>query len=246
MHTTKGRCWFSLATVFGFAASTAQAEWITPNSIPNPPAAVASANGTAVYPDNLVTTQYKALGLNFSGGAAITTLNGVSVWAPTEMLAQPLSRLMGGPPVNYPAAQLSYYGRWSGASFVLPGTLKPTTATSVSIEIIGWPVSMWVKYANGSVVMPAYTVIASGPDRSQLTETTFPIGPGIASFFVFAPVIDPPPRAGTANMEINPAWGVAGVSFSTASEPSSLVLAGLGALGLTARFGWRRTRGAIA
>jgi hypothetical protein len=49
-------------------------------------------------------------------------------------------------------------------------------------------------------------------------------------------------------MAINPAWGVAEVSFKLdhAPEPSSLVLAGLGALGLSARFGWRRTRGKVA
>lgn len=82
MHILKNLRWFALAAAFGFAASAAQAEWITPNSIANPPAAVASANGTPVYANNLVNTQYVGLGLGFSSWTANTHLNGVAVWAP--------------------------------------------------------------------------------------------------------------------------------------------------------------------
>lgn len=241
MHTGKGQRWFALATAFGFAATAAQAAMITPDSIPNPPSAVASANFTPVYASNFVTTQYNGLGLNFSGGATITNLNGVSVWAPTESLMQPLSRISGGPPPNFPTAQLNYYGTWSGINFVQPGTLKPSMATSLSVEIIGRQnLGFWVQYANSpnaTAVTP--TKAASEPNGGTLY--TFAAGPGITSFTVTAPVpVDPP-------MKINPQWGVAEVSIALAHapEPSSLVLAGLGALGLAARFGWRRNCGAI-
>jgi hypothetical protein len=222
----------ALAIAFGFAAPAAWAEMITPDSIPNPPGAVGSANGTSVYASNLVTIQYAGLGLNFSSGAAITTVNGVSVWAPTEMLAQPDIRISGGPQPSFPAAQINYYGSWSGLSFVQPGTLTPTTAQSVSLEILGWPVDVWVRYANGSVVMPALTDI----DGNQLT--TFPVGPGITSVFMYEPPLD---SSGGAQ-PINPAWGVAYVSVTLAPtpEPSSLLLAALGALGLAACLGSRR------
>src|SRR5262249_51474719 len=73
--------WSALAIAFGVVAPATRAEMITPDSIPHPPSAVGSAGGTPVYSSNLVTTQYAGLGLNFDV-AAITRLNGVSVWAP--------------------------------------------------------------------------------------------------------------------------------------------------------------------
>ncbi len=242
MHSAKIQHGFALVAAFGLAASTVRAEMITPDSIPNPPASVNSANGTSVALGNLVNTQYKGLGLNFTSGAAITNLNGVSVWAPTEMLAQPASRVAGGPPVNYPSAQISYYGVWSGAHFVEPGTLRAAVATSLSLDIIGRQnIGIWVTYAHTTtpVGRPASIEVASAPNGGVVY--TIPAIPGITSFSIFAPVPVDPPMSG------NPEWGVAGVSFTLASapEPSSLILAGLGVLGLAARFGWRRTRRAL-
>lgn len=242
MHTIMSPRWFALATAFGFAAPAAQAAMITPDSISTPPSAVGSANFTPVYAGNFVTTQYNGLGLNFSGGAAITNLNGVSVWAPTESLMQPMSRISGGPPPNYPTAQINYYGTWRGINFIQPGTLKPGAATSLSVEIIGRQnLGFWVQYANNpnmATVAPAKAI--SEPNGGTLY--TFAAGPGITSFTISAPVpVDPP-------MKINPDWGVAEVSITLAHapEPSSLLLAGLGALGLAASFRRRRISGETA
>jgi hypothetical protein len=90
--------WSALAVAFGLTTPAARAGMITPDSIPGPPSAVASDQGTPVYFSNVVTSQYKGLGLNFSSGAAITNLNGTSVWAPTEGLAHPDSSVAGVPP----------------------------------------------------------------------------------------------------------------------------------------------------
>lgn len=235
--------WSALTLTFVLASPVARAEMITPNSISNPPSTVGSANSTPVFVSNFVTTQYAGLGLNFSSGAAITNMNGVSVWAPTEMLAEPDSRIAGAPPPNLPAAQLSYYGRWSGVSFVQPGTLKSAAATSLALEIIGQQnLAISVTYAGSKVpvAIPTSGRIASEANGGVLY--TIPAGPGITSFSIYAPPpILPPGQAHPAAL-INPAWGVASVSFTTATapEPSSLVLAGLGALGLAARRRWRR------
>lgn len=245
MHTTISRCCLALAAAFGFAASAARADLITPDSIPfsNRPSAVGSTNGTAVYPGNLVTTQYKALGLNFSAAAAITNLNGVSVWAPTEALAHPGSFLADGPPVNYPSSRISYFGTWSGVSFVRPGTLTAAVATSLSVEIIGRQnLGIWVTYAHTNHPGGIPTYIGATPEPNGGVLYTFPAGPGITSFSIFAPI------AVDAPMTFSPAWGVAEVSFTlnNTPEPSALVLAGLGALGLAVKFSLRRSRAAIA
>lgn len=242
MLATKNQFGFALAAALGFAVSALRAEMITPDSIPNPPGAVGSANNTPVYAGNLVTTQYKGLGLNFTSGAAITNLNGVAVWAPTSSPIALYSRISGSSAPIFPGNRISYYGVWSGAHFVEPGSLKVAVATSLSLDIIGRQnIGIWVTYAHTStpVAIPASIAVASAPNGG--TVYTLPAGPGITSFSIFAPIPVDPPMSG------NPEWGVAGVSFALASapEPSSLVLAGLGVLGMAARFGWRRTRGAL-
>jgi hypothetical protein len=72
----------ALAAALSLVTSVARAEMITPDSLPNPPSAVSATDGTAVYASNYVTTQYTGMGLSI-GGAAITSVNGVAVWAPT-------------------------------------------------------------------------------------------------------------------------------------------------------------------
>jgi hypothetical protein len=229
MHPTKSRYWFTLATALVFAASAARAEWITPDSISNPPGAVGSANGTAVPVGNLVSTQYTGLGLNFTA-AAITHLNGVNVWAPVPTFAEPAVGVVGGPPASSPPPYI-WYGPWMpGGNFVVPGTLKPTSVYSMTLEIMGAPVSVDAWTSRGQALGSV------GPDRiGPHGGNLYTIsGGGISSFDVFVPVMDPP--------DTNyPAWGLAAVSFSNNPEPSSLVLAGLGALGLAAQLAWRRT-----
>jgi hypothetical protein len=199
------------------------------------------ANGTPVYANNLVISQYAGLGLNFRDTAAITSLNGVNVWAPTQLLVTPLIRTVpGGSPPPFPVATISYNGPWNGASFVQGGTGTPTTVSSVTLEILGRPVTVDLFNAHG-LLMGAASLGGTGLHGGRLYTFT---GSDISSFSVFAPVIDPPPGAASPMMAINPAWGVAEVSFTPAHapEPSSLILAGLGALGIAARFGWRRVR----
>lgn len=218
--------WSALTIAFGLAVSTARAEMITPDSISNPPSAVGSANGTSVYATSLVTTQYAGWGLNFSSGAAITSLNGLNVWAPTtELIAEPASRIAGGPPPTFPSAMVSYYSTMTG-SFVSPGSLSPTTVSSLSVDIVGHPWLMINVYGRNGQQLDITPVIGSLAGAQVWTFT----GAGISSFSTVEAVMDPPGL-------VNPAWGVASVSVTLAAapEPSSLVLAALGALGLAAR-----------
>jgi hypothetical protein len=234
MQTIKGRRAFALSMMFIFAASAARADLITPDSIPNPPAAVASADGTPVPSGSLVTTQYTGLGLNFTD-AAITRLNGATVWVPVDPQAMPASSAVGWPPGPFPPPQISY-GPWiPGGNFVVPGTTKPTSVYSMTLEIVGRSVVVDAWGLHG-VAVGAVGPNGIGPHGGSLYTLS---GGNISAFDVFVPVMDPP--------DTNyPAWGIASVSFTNHPEPSSLVLAGLGALGLAARFGRRWNRSAIA
>jgi hypothetical protein len=170
------------------------------------------------------------LGLNFSF-AAITHLDGVNVWAPAQPQGIPAHGIPSGP---YPPP-LIIYESWQGGNFIVPGTMKPTSVYSMMLEIVGASVtvdafnSRWQEL--GSV----------GPDgMGSHGGRLYKFSSGdISAFSISVPVMAP----SDANY---PAWGVAEVSFTTNPEPSSLVLAGLGALGLAARFGWWRTRARIA
>jgi hypothetical protein len=246
MHA-QGACrLLALAVAFGLSAAGVHAELITPDSIPNPPPAVGSGNLTPIPSfNNLVTTQYSAMGLNFSSFTppltasvtssltAITKLNGVNVWAPAAPLLLPMSRIAGGPPPNFPVAQISYNGAWSGAQLIPSGSPNPKLTSSVTLEIIGRPVTVNFFGAAGQL-LGSVTGSGVGTHGGELYSFT---GYGISSFQVSAPEIHPPPGA----MAINPAWGVAEVSVtpSHAPEPSSLVLAGIGGLGFVLRRRWR-------
>src|SRR5581483_11884042 len=98
MHAFRCWRWGALTVLFVFAAPAAQAEWITPDSIPNPPSAVGSAAGTYVYSSNLANEQYARVGVTFPGLLAITHQDGTSVWAPIKQLPAP--GVGGGLPAN--------------------------------------------------------------------------------------------------------------------------------------------------
>lgn len=229
MHIFRSWRWNALALLFGFSAPTARAELITPDSIPNPPSAVASAQGTPVSPSNLVNLQYKGVGLVFPGGSAITQLNGVSVWAPVSPPTE-ISGQSSGRPIDY---------AWNIAGrLVSPGSLNPTTVSSLAVEIVGngtFPLpflSMHVYGSNGQI-LPITPLIGNIANTQDWTFT----GPGIRSFSVSA--VPPSPSGAQANSS----WGIAGISFTPAAstpEPTSLALAGLGAFGLAARLIRRR------
>ncbi len=78
MHAPNLARWTALAAVLTMAA-VVRADVITPNSIANPPSAVGWADGTPVFANTLVTTQYAGSGLNFAAGAALTNLSGLIV-----------------------------------------------------------------------------------------------------------------------------------------------------------------------
>lgn len=211
--------WSALAVVFGVTLSAARAEMITPDSIPNPPNAVGSASGTPISMNNMVTTQYAGLGMNFND-PVITSLKGVPVWVSVNYPAG----VNVGPTVDYALSSV-------GGSFQVPGTTKGIHPSSVTFDLIGNPGTP--KFlVGGDIGLPLNITPVSqstpGPDGGHLWTVT---GPGIYSVYV----------SSTAN---NSPWGVSEVSFTpaTAPEPSSLVLAALGTLGLAARFGWRRLR----
>ncbi len=209
--------WSALAITISFSAPAVQAGMITPDSIPNPPNAVASANGTPINANNIADNRYTGLGVNIAN-AAITRLNGVSVWAPLGVAAGVFGRID--------------YAHSVGGVFVSPTSLTRTTLSSLSVDLIGisGPPNLWVDGLKGQWLNIVPVMQSTpGPDGGQVWTFT---GPGISAFGVLAS----PSTTGP--------WGVSEVSFTpaTAPEPSSLVLAGLGTLGLVARFAWRRTR----
>lgn len=211
--------WSAVAITFSVFASAAQAEMITPDSIPNPPSAVSSPNGL-VYANNVVNTQYTGLGLHFYDVAS-TKLNGITAWVPVGVVA--------GTPAAVGAIDYAWAG---GGNFVSPGTMSQTTVSSLSINLIGLTdtPNMWVNGLNGQHLNLVPVLQGTpGLDGGQVWTFT---GPGITSFGVLA-----------SGFQSGP-WGVSAVSFTpaTAPEPSTLVLAGLGVLGLASRLSCRRGR----
>jgi hypothetical protein len=229
MHPFKSSGGIALAIAFALAAPFARGSLITPDSIPNPPQAVGSGGiFTPVPSGDLVTTQYTRLGLNFSSLAngsttAITTINGVNVWTPAIQYTLP--PFLGGGHVS----EISP-GGWAGGSFVVPGTLTPAKVSSVSLELLGS--RGIVDFFNTSDrLLGTGKLSGIGPHGGFLYTFT---NPDIQSFSI-------PAFTGEGG-QAYPAWGptgaVAQISFTSSSspEPSSLVLAALGALGLAGRF----------
>lgn len=234
MHIPKRQSCLAILAAFGLAAADAHASMITPDSIPNPPRAVGAGVFTPVPSGDLVTTQYTGLGLNFLSSAngsttALTDMNGVKVWSPAVQYTLP--PFLGGAHVSEVAP-----GGWAGGSFVVPGTLMPSKVSSVTLELLG---SQGIVdfFGAGDRLLGTGKLSGTGPHGGFLYTFT---SPGIQSFSI-------PYFTGEGNQGY-PSWGptgaVAQISFTPSStpEPSSLVLVGLGALGLAARFGWRRVR----
>lgn len=221
MFAFRNRRWSALVVVFSLATPSARAGMITPDSIPNPPSAVSSANGTPVYPSNFVAAQYKGLGLIFSPGAAITKLNGGSVWVPIEPIAS-TQGLSDRGSTNY------YFDKVNG-SFVSPGRLISSTVSSVTLGIIGQAVPSVYGINGQQLNISPVLQPSSATNGSQAWTFT---GSDIGSFSVAPPVWPPISGIGVPATTDNPAWGVASVSFTptsaaSAPEPSSLALAGL-------------------
>src|SRR5262249_3191567 len=122
--------------------------------------------------------------------------------------------------VGGPAGAIDYAWGVNG-DLHSPRVSNLTSVTSLSVKIIG---DATVTVSGLNNIAP---VIRSTGDVHIWTFT----GPGISSFSTA-----PSPTSGS--------WGIAQVSFilDTAPEPSSVILASLGALGLAARRGWRRVR----
>ena len=230
------RCLAALAA--GLLSGAARADLITPDSIPQPPPLVGSAEGTPIYSAaDLVTNQYVGRGLLFptvqigpgqyGGAAALTKLGGVAAWAP--------ARPQQGEPW---AAEIDYFQLTIQP--VKPGTTTPTTVRSVTVELVGtdYHVGLFGLDANGGGLGGTTTPVGTGPHGGELLHFS---GEGISSFEVTG-VFDPPAgRAGADTPAIAFGWGVAGVEFTpaTAPEPGTLALAGVGALAL-AGWTWRR------
>jgi hypothetical protein len=217
MQVLRNWRWNALTVLFIFSTQAARAGMITPDSIPNPPSAVSSVNGTPVSLSNVVISQYAGLGMNLNA-PAITRLNGVPVWVPVNFPAG-----TGGSVIDYATSSV-------GGSFVFPGTSKALSPSSVSLDIIGNPGTpkFLVGGFNGMPLNIAPALQNTpGPDGGQIWNVS---GAGIYSIYVSSSGTDSP-------------WGVSEVSFKAAStpEPSTLVLAGLGALGLATRLRWRRS-----
>jgi hypothetical protein len=112
-------------------------------------------------------------------------------------------------------------------------------STPTTLETIGGQPQLFVYGRNGQLLnLPPILQNRAGPHGGELWTFT---GSGIASFSGFTSPID---SMGQGNGPLPNPWGIAEVSFTPAStpEPTSLFLAGLGALGLAARLGWRRIR----
>jgi hypothetical protein len=215
----------SIAALFASFGGLVRGSAITPDSIPNPPGMVASTGNTTVPSNNLVSIQYTGLGLNFNY-AALTRIDGMKVWAPVDPVAVPAVGIAGSPPPSPPPLSIGY-GSWTGGNLVVPGTLKAASVYSLTLKIVGAPVAVnW--YNSHGQALGSVTHVG-GPLFHGGDLYTWK-GGGVSMFSVSVP-------AQTPTDNNYPAWGVAEVSFVTSPEPSSLVLAALGAAGAALRFG---------
>ena len=221
---------------------------ITPNSIHNPPAAVGSANGTPVYASNLVNSQYMGLGLGFGNSrTAITSLNGVPVcgagWSRRQSECSHIRRPTSKIPRR--GNRLLQYVVWSKSQLARDAGSDNGFRVNRGND---WEsrFSLAGGFGRNGLPLNIAPVVQSVPGSNGEQIWTF-TGSGIYGFTAVEAVIDP---LGPGKLAVNPAWGVAAVSFTPPAgqtpEPSSVVLAGMGALGLAVRFGWRRSRGTIA
>ena len=203
------------------AAAPARAGLITPNSIPQPPLAVGSADGTTVQsPAYFVDDQYTGLGIQFSGGGdrasiganfpLVTSLYGTDVWVSAIQSGR------GGPWTT----QVEY-GGWVAVRLVGAGQDAPATAGSVTVQVV-----------NPSTVPLALHAYGQQGQLTAATTTGNGVGqPGVELLTVSAPDISwfAVDYVGPWDLSSYEPWGVAGIRFTpSAPEPCGLVLAAVG------------------
>ena len=220
-----------VGALVAFAVPAARADYVTPDSIPQPPPAVDTSGGNDQIDSSadLVTTQYTGHGLlfpslpSFQGRisgltAAILNLNGVAVWTPAVSVTD------NSRPEIDPFSSLN-------VQLVGPGGTEPTSASAIIAEVLGSSgIELKAYDRAGAVLGWTATPAGTGPNGGTLLSLN---APGISSFQVFK-----------ENRQIGTQdWGVAGIGFmpSSAPEPCGLALAGVGAFAL-AGWTWRRRR----
>ena len=230
-------CRLAALVVFLIGAPAVRAEVITPNSISSPPPLSPAIDGQAVAPGGWVTNQYASQGLNFpyrmtgvdTGlSTALVRVNGVKVWT-------------GANSVDGGFLGAVSFASGVKAELVVPGTQTQATTDSLRLHLVasggmGLASALIQAYdGHGNPLLVQRTSITEGPAGTWITLS----GPGIQSFQVMAfPGLIP--ADGPANLPF--IWGVAGIDFHPAPEPTSLALAGLGLAGLVGQ-AWRRRRG---
>jgi len=222
--------------------TAARADFVTPDSIPQPPPAVGSANQTPIpSASDLVMNQYSGRGLLFPFSpdagragveigaiydtAAVTQLAGSNVWAPALSITD-------GSHIERDLA----YPSLLTLQFVRPGGTTSTTVSSVTVDVLHLPNTLPLELIamdrNGDVVGDITASSGMGPHGGELLTLG---AANISSFqLAYEASIEPESREEVP-------WGVAGIAFtpSPAPEPCGLALAGVGAVAL-AGWTWRR------
>jgi hypothetical protein len=214
-------CVCSVATVL-VVATAARADLITPTTILAPPqSVVGSADGTPITSSAyLVSNQYAGAGLIFptlpgpvpgtGPTVAITSLGGVTVWAPATFTEAMADRI----------AALPYRGTITGQLVHPTGRL--------SMEVIG-PFGETLSAYDSHHHLLGFSKLTgpAGPHGGTLLSIQ---APDIASFTVTGPLL----MACPVPHWTPPPWGIAEVQTSTAAhapEPASWLLGALGGLG---------------
>ncbi len=226
-------CWITFTVSIMVFVPVVEGSAITPDSIPNPPVAVNSASGTIVPAQQMVTTQYSGLGLDFTS-TAISQLKGVAVWAPVnDAFAIPASQVVGQPPPTPPPPSIGY-GMWTGdGQFVVPGTTRATSVNSFRLEIVGrGDLGTGVDVFNRQWQIIGYAnPVGVGPHGGEMYTYS---GGNASAFSIFIPIMD--------GMPYNdyPPWGIAEISSVATPEPSTLLLASMGLLATILSFRVKR------
>jgi hypothetical protein len=224
-----------LAAVLLVPASV-RADLITPDTIVRPPpTTLNSANGTpVVWAADLVSNQYATAGLVFppqpgpvpgvSPTVVITSLGGVSVWAPALTTEAVADR----------AAVIDYRG-------TITGQLSHP-AGGLSVEVIGpFGETLSASDSHGHLLGFANLSGPTGPHGGTLLTIE---GQDISTFVVTGPLLMDVAGTSRASVASPQPWGIAEVQtpVTHAPEPSAWLLAVLGVLGTVTLRGRGRPR----